>query len=1036
MLSKHLTGKRLALTLAAGLLFFAFNGAQAQNKTIRGVVVDASNEPLIGASVQEKGTSNGVITDLDGNYTLTVDPESMLVISYIGCETLEIKASDVPATIRLKNDLESLQETVVIGYGTQKKVNLTGAVSAASGDDMKKRPVANTATMLQGLMPGLRITSDRGQPGDENVQIRVRGQGTYSNAGSNPLVLINGVEGDIATLDPNIIESVSVLKDAASASIYGSRAANGVILVTTKDGSENPDKFNITYNGNFASHTPTTMLDLIWDSPTYMKYYNIARINSGAAASAYTDEQIAAYTNATDKTAYPSFNWLDWFINPAFVQTHNVNISGSSGKTSYNASATALDQPGTEQGQAYKRYNVALDLTSRLNDWMRFGMYFSASRSNRQQTRQGDTDALLSAISQAPTYMPWFFVDGTEYYTYKAYPNEGGNKNMYAIVKEQTFKTSINTDVNAQGWLEISPVKGLTWYNKGAVRYRQKQEKDWRYASGSSVYYYHSHDWAQQLNTGGDGLDDEMDYSTYLNFYSTLKYDLASASKNHEASLMAGYSVESYRYDYLHAYRQDFDFPLHEIDAGTTKTVDTGGNAEEWGLVSAFFRANCSYKQRYLLEANVRYDGSSRIAKANRWGWFPSVSAGWRVTEEDFIKDSAASSWLNNFKIRASYGLLGNQSIDLYSYYSTVSTGLDYSFDNDQLTSGIAQTSISNENLKWETTALADAGFDLTLFRGLNVTFDWYHKRTYGILRQAQGNALLALDAPYINGGEMVNRGVELSVSYADRVKNGFFEGLEYNAGFYVEHTKNILTKYGSDEISSGLIYREGEPYGSFYMLEAIGIFADQAEIDASPKQYNDKTEPGDIKYLDWDNDNDIDDDDRHIVGNRFPQLEYSINLSANWKGFDLSLMGQGVQGVNHYADHWGVRAFRQGTPISQENINGMWTEENPYNAKYPKLYYDNMGGTKNNRTSTYYLFDGSYFRLKNLTFGYTLPANLTRRFWVDRLRFYFSGDNLVTFTKFPQGGDPERNYTSKNNTRLVYYPQNKIYSLGVNLTF
>lgn len=1034
MIAKKFIPRIMSLITVALLLANVTAVAQTSIK-VSGQVKNA-NESLIGVSVIEKGTTNGVATDSEGKYNITVDSNAILEFSCIGYVTKQYRLDELPSIVNLEEDSQSLEGVVFVGYGTQKKVNLTGAVSAVSGEDMTKRPVANTTTMLQGMMPGLRITSDRGMPGSENVQIRVRGQGTYSPAGSNPLVLINGVEGDLSTLDPNLIESVSVLKDAASASIYGSRAANGVILITTKNGSQTPETINVTYNGNFAVHTPTTMLDLIWDSPTYMRYYNIARTNSKATSYCYSDEQIAAYTNPSDKIEYPSYNWLDWFINPAFVQTHNLSVSGSLGKTSYNASLSALEQPGTERGQNYRRYNAALDLSSRINDFLLFGMYFSGSRSYRQQTRQGDTDALLSVISQAPTYRPYFYADGIKYYTYKAYTTEGNNKNMYAIIDTETFCKYVNTDVNAQAWLEVTPINGLTWYNKGAIRYSQEHSKDWRDSSSSSVYYYHTHDWAMQLNTGGDGLDDVMHYSTYLNFYSTLKYDFTSNSRDHEASVMAGYNIESYRYDYLSAYRQDFPFPLHEIDAGSTSTVSTGGNANEWGLVSIFFRGDYSYKQRYLLEVNARYDGSSRISKSNRWGWFPSASAGWRVTEEPFMKNLGVGNWLNSFKIRGSYGILGNQSIGLYSYYSTVSTGQDYSFDNNALLTGGAQTSISNENLKWETTSIADVGFDATLFKGMNITFDWYNKKTYDILRTAQGNAILALDAPYVNGGEMVNKGIEISINYANRINSGIFEGLEYNLGVYGEHTKNILTKYGSDEISKGLIYSEGHPYGSFYMLEEIGIFADQDEINNSPKQYNDKTEPGDIKYRDYNKDGVINDDDRHIVGHRYPMVEYSLNLSANWKGFDISIMGQGVQGVNHYADGWGIRPFRQGSPISKDYIKHMWTEDNPYNAKYPKLYYDNMGGTKNNRASTYYLHDGSYFRLKNLTFGYTVPQKVTRKINVEKVRFYFSGDNILTFTKFPQGGDPERNYTSNTSTRLVYYPQNKIYSLGVNLTF
>lgn len=1013
-----------------------------QSSVVKGVVKDSNGEPLLGVNVLVKGTTIGAVTDIDGNFSFEAPAGCTLVISYIGFESQEVKVKgNAPLNIILKEDSEALDEVVVIGYGTQKKVNLTGAVSAVTGEEIAKRPVSNTSTMLQGQMPGLRITSDKGQPGNESVQMRVRGQGTYSSAGSNPLVLINGVEGDLATLDPNIIESVSVLKDAASASIYGSRAANGVILITTKNGSEMKERVSVRYNGNFAVHNPTTLLDLIWDSPTYMKYFNMAKENSGSPITErYTQEMIDAYTNPTDPQKYPSFNWLDYMFDPAFVQQHNVNVSGTIGKTSYNASLSMLNQPGTMKGQEYQRYNASLDLTSQVNDWVKIGMYFTGSRSYRQETRQGDTDAYLSTISQAPTYMPWLPDDGSgiKRYTSKAYTFESNNKNMVAIAETENFKKYVNTDANVQAWAEIKPFKGLTWYTKGAIRYKAQHYKDWG-AIPTPIYFYHDGTQNGTLNTNGTGLTSNMEYSTYVNLYTYLKYDWLSSNKDHSLSAMAGYSLESYRYDVLQGYRQDYDFPLHELNAGNSSVQTNSGSSQEWGLVSGFFRLNYGFKDRYLVELNARYDGSSRIASQSRWGVFPSFSLGWRVTEEEWMKD-LQWDWLNSLKLRGSWGLLGNQNIDLYSYYALVSTGKDYGFNNTDLSSGVAQTAISNQNLKWETTAIGDFGADLTLFNGFNVTFDWYKKRTYDILRKAQGNALLGLDAPYINDGEMVNKGIEVSLGYNGYVRDGFFEGLSYNANVYFDRSRNTLTKYGADYITNGLICSEGLPYESFYGYKAIGIFKDDDEVRNSPKQFNDNTQAGDIKYADISGpdgvpDNVVDEYDRTVIGNRFPNFEYSVSLGASWKGFDLSLLGQGVSGVDHYASGWGLRPFYQGTPISQDYIDNMWTEEHT-NAKYPRLYFADMGGTKNQRESTYWLYDGSYFCLKNLTFGYTLPKALTQKAKIQRLRVYFSGDNLLTFTKFPQGGDPERNYNSTKGTRLVYYPQNRIISFGINLDF
>lgn len=1020
------------------LVLFQVVYVAAQELTARGRIVDQKGSPLIGVTVVGIDKTNGVISDIDGNFTIQCTKGTKLKFSFIGYTDVVETASENFMNITMKEDVQALDEVVVVGYGTQKKVNLTGAVSAVTGEDLSKRPVSNTSTMLQGQMPGLRVTSDKGLPGAENVQIRVRGQGTYSSAGSNPLVLINGVEGDLTTLDPNMIESVSVLKDAASASIYGSRAANGVILITTKNGGAK-DKISVTYNGNYAVHTPTNLLDLVWDSPTYMKYFNLAKDNSGAPATdRYSSEMIEAYTSPADPIQYPSFDWVDYMFNPAFVQQHNISLAGTVGKTSYNASLSMINQPGTLKAHSYERYNASLDLKSELSSWFKFGMYFAGSRGYRQQTRLGDQDAYLSIISQAPTYMPWLPDDGSgiRKYTFKAYQFEGNNKNMVGIIETENFQNTVSTDLNAQAWFEISPFKGLTWYGKGAVRYNHNHTKDWR-AQTTPVYWYHTGEVASNLNTGGTGLSSNMNYSTYANFYTYLKYDWTSPGKAHDVSLMAGYNLETYRYDNVGAYRQYYDFPLHEINAGTAAVQTNEGGSNEWGLVSGFFRANYSFKQRYLLEVNARYDGSSRIAEDSRWGLFPSFSLGWRVTEEEWLKN-LNWSWLNNLKLRGSYGILGNQNIDLYSYYPILTTGRDYSFDNASLTSGVAQTKFSNVDLKWETTAIGDFGVELTVFDGFNVTFDWYKKRTYDILRRAQRNSLFSLDAPYINSGEMLNKGIELSLSYNGYVNSGKMKGLSYTAGVFFDHSRNELTKYGSDYISSGTICREGLPYQSFYMLEAIGIFKDEADVANSPKQYNDNTLPGDIKYKDISGpdgqpDGVINDYDRTVIDGRFPDLEYSVNLGASWKGVDISLLGQGVQGVKHYATDWGVIPFKQGSPVTWDYIENMWTEDNP-NGKYPRLYYNDMGGVKNTRVSSYYLHNGSYFRLKNLTIGYTIPQELTRKIKIEKLRLYFSGDNLLTITKFPQGGDPERNYTSAQGTRLVYYPQNRILSFGVNL--
>ena len=1008
-------------------------GVNQEGKKITGTIVDAQGIPVIGANVLVEGTTNGSITDMDGKFMIEdVVEGAQLRISYIGYKDQIVSVtSKSDYAITLKEDSQALDELVVVGFGTQKKLNLTGAVTAVSGEEMTRRPVVNTATMLQGQVPGLRVNSATGTPGDESTTFRIRGQGTFSDAGSDPLVLVNGVPGDISHLDPSVIESVSVLKDAASAAIYGARAANGVILVTTKEGADVRDgKAHIAYHGNVGLYTPTRMYDLVTNSAEYMELYNLAQKNSGLG-NAYTQEMIDAYRNGNGSAEYPNFDWLDYMLNTAVVQNHNLSIAGNAGKTTYNVSLNFVNQPGTLRGFDYLKYNATVNLTSQITDFIKIGTYTSLMYGDREQPRQGQEDVLLSTLSQAPTYMPWLPDDGTgeTKWTSSAYSFESHNKNMPAIIGTDTKKTFQDFDINAQLWLEVNLAKGLTWHTKGAARLQSGKTKEWG-GSDVPVYNYHTGEQAGYLDRGSNGFTVEDTRRFYTNLYTYLKYDVSTADQNHNFSIMAGYNQESEKYETVKAYRKDYAFDLPVINAGSQANWSNEGAEEEWAIMSVFGRFNYNYKERYLFEANMRYDGTSRISSENRWGIFPSFSIGWRLTEEDFVKN-LNWSWLNNFKVRASWGQLGNQNIGLYPYQAMIESVNNYPFDKTNETVAYQQKAYANRDIKWETTTITDVGVDMQVFDGLNVTFDWYKKVTSDILRSSQVSALLGMTAPTVNNGEVQNTGIEVAFNYSNMIQSGIFEGLQYNAGFYFDRSRNKLTQFGAEEIDNYYLRREGLPYNEYYMLECIGIFATEEEIANSPKQFNDNTLPGDLKYKDQNGDNVIDNNDRIPMGGRFPDFEYSVNLGASWKGFDLSLTGQGVDGKKFYTNEWGMYPFRQGSAPTKEYVEGMWTEENPYNAKFPRLYFDDFGGNKNTRPNSYFLQNASYFRLKNLTFGYTLPKQWTDKVKMSRVRIYFSGDNLVTFTKF-YGLDPER----ETDGRAAQYPQNKICSFGVNVEF
>lgn len=1004
---------------------------------VTGRVIDAAHEPVIGASVTEIGTSNGTITDLNGNFLLNLSSkDASIVISYIGYQTQETKIILGKAmNIVLLEDAQTLDEVVVVGYGTQKKVNLTGAVSAVSGKEMTKRPVMNAANMLQGQIPGLRVVQSSGQPGAESATFRVRGQGTYSDAGSDPLILINGVPGSLSTLDPNIIESVSVLKDAASASIYGSRAANGVVLVTTKKGSlsSTGKNFSAVYSGNFSIYTPTKMLNTITNSAEYMTLFNQAKKNSGKSG-IYAEKDIQLYRENGGTDQYPNFDWVDYMFNPTFVQNHNVALSGNSEKTTYNISLNLADQPGTMRGFEFKRYNFSVDLASQLTKWLKVGTYIGANYNDRNEPRNGASDAFLCTLAQAPTAMPWLPNDptGITRYTFAAYPTiEQSNKNMLAMSAFGINTQRKTFDLNGQFFIELTPFKGFKWHTKLAGRLYDEKMKDW---SGTKVplYNYHTGEIVRNMDLGGGfipGLAVQDDQTVYTNLYSFMEYKISFADLDHNLTLMAGYNQEKNTQDVLWAKRIDYQFELPELNAGSNEKRENSGYKNQWAIMSGFFRLNYDYKGIYLAEVNARYDGTSRIASESRWGLFPSFSLGYRMTEEKYMK-KLKLNWLTNLKLRGSWGQLGNQNIGLYPYQALVNLTDSYSFDNSTLTQGVAQTAYVNRSLIWETTTIADLGADLTLFNRLNIVFDWYSKKTTDILRGAQVSSFIGLDAPIVNNGEMINKGFELSVNWNDYIKKGIFRGLQYNAGFYLDRSRNELSKFGEEEKKDNTILREGIPYNSYYMLKSVGIFADQAEIDASPKQFSDNTKPGDIKYWDADGNGKIDYEDRVVIDGRFPDFEYSFHGGLSWKGFDLSVMFQGVQGISAYVGAGaGVAPFAQGSIITKEYIDGMWTEQSPYGAKNPRLYFADMGGSRNTRSSSYYLRDASYLRLKNLAFGYTFPVQWTQKAAIQKLRLFFSGDNLLTFTDY-EGLDPE------NGDSFLKYPQNKIFSFGINVEF
>ncbi|WP_162304426.1 TonB-dependent receptor [Maribellus luteus] len=996
-----------------------------QQKTLSGTVTDNSGQPLPGVTVVIKGTTQGTITNADGKYLLADIPDNAtLIYSFVGMKAQEILYSG-QQTLNVKLTPESIgiDEVVAIGYGVQKKANLTGAVAAVNGDDLVKRPVSNTASTLQGRLPGLSVTQGTGQPGSEGIRFRVRGLGTFSGAGADPLVIIDGIAGNINTINPLDIESVSILKDAASAAIYGARAANGVILVTTKTGTKN--QFKLTYDINYGVHSPTKLLDVITNSAEYMELKNEAITNSGLPDSRkYPQETIDLYKNATDRNLYPNYDWLDLIFNPALAYSHNLNFSGGTAKSSFNSSLNYTNQDGIMMGFDFEKVTFSFNSKTEITNNIRFGTNSNIFFSNTNAFVNAASDMYLSTLAQAPMYGPTI-ADGSGRYTFKAYGQDENNKNTYAVAKEATNNTR-KYNVNTSIWLEFTLAKDLIWHTKAAVNGNFSKGKIFRPLVPQ--YNYLTGDFATNLNVGGTqkslSITDKNDILTTV--YSHLSY--TKTINEHSFSALAGYNQEAYKYEELSGYRQGFPGNnLHEINAGASDGQTTGGTAYEWAIQSLFGRFNYNFKDRYLFEANMRYDGTSRLQTDYRWGVFPSFSAGWRISEESFMEHFTL---LDNLKLRLSWGKLGNQNIGTYPYQELINLGPDYTFDNASISSGAAPSRIANRQISWEKTAVWDAGVDFSVFENkLEFNFDWYKKVTSDILRGSQVSGTLGLSAPTINDGEVTNKGIELNLTYRDQLSNG----LKYSVNANFSRNRNELTKFGNEEIGETTILREGLPYGTFYLYKWIGIFQDETEVQNSPKQpYN--PSPGDLKYADISGpdgkpDGQIDAHDRIEVDGAYANFEYAFNLNAEYKNFFFSAFFQGVEGIKFFVNGWGFEPFRQGS-VPTTDWRNRWTETNKTN-EMPKIYIAGSTPSISGLNSTYFLKDASYLRLKNIQFGYTFNQPWLEKAKISKIRLYFSGDNLLTITQYPYL-DPERT----SGGRFVDYPQNKIYSLGATITF
>ncbi len=973
-----------------------------QDITVRGNVKDKINQPLVGVSVSEKGTKNIVTTNTDGNYAITVkSSESTLTFSYIGYVTKEVKVSSSNLNVLLEEDLVSLNDVVIVGYGTQKKENLTGSISTVSSEDLVKRPVMRATAALQGLAPGLTIIQRSGQPGSDGASIRIRGVGTLGD--SSPLVLIDGVEGSLDGVDANDIASISVLKDAASASIYGSRAANGVILVTTKSGIG--AKLSVGYNSFFGWQKFTELPEYA-DGYTYMSKLNEAYRNMGKTplySDAYLQDYLANKVSKPDQ--YPDTDWQKAvYSDNGAVQNHYLSVSGGE-KVNIHSSFGYQDQKGVIPHYSSKRYSFRLNAKMNILANLQATVLLNG-RHSPIHTPANIDDIIIGVNRTAPIYAAQFS-DGR----YGAALN-GFNP----LAQINAGGTGVNTYDNFRSTFQANyqPITGMDLELSFTPEFNLSGGK--RFTKALETFEYDSQTPAFTVPTRTT-----LTQSHSKSWENTLRL-LGRYSKefgDHSFKLLAGFEQIDYNMENMVAGREGFPFTdYQQLDAGSIEFMTNSGSAAQWALRSAFSRLNYSFKNKYLLEANIRLDGSSRFYEGYKWGTFPSFSAGWRISQEEFLKDS---KFISEMKLRASWGKLGNQLIGNYPFASVIDLSQSFIYGAGPVSGG-SQLDMANTFITWESTTSSNIGLDVGLWNNrVDFTFDYYVRNTSDILLKLPIPALIGQVEPYQNAGKVKNTGWDFAINYNQAINN-----FKFRVGLNLSDVKNEVVdlKGAGPIISSYNINDEGLPINSMYGYKALGLFQSQEEIDSSPKQIGIYA-PGDIKYFDANGDGTIGSDDRVPIGNAIPRYTYGLNFNAEFKGFDFSFLIQGTGKADVLLNNDAAWAFYNAGKIKTWQLDS-WTPQNT-GASYPRLIAER---THNNyENSSYWVYNASYIRLKNVQLGYTLPKSLMNRLPLNKVRIFATADNLWTRHQMPQGWDPER-----PNGNATTYPITSTYTFGINV--
>ena len=989
--------------------------AQQQAKTVTGTVTDVSGEPIIGANIRIKGTTTGTITDIDGNFSIEAEPQSVIEVSYIGYLTQETVINN-QKSIRflLKEDTKTLDEVVVIGYGVQKKADLTGSVANINTEKLNTQSNANIGQALQGKIAGVDIVSQGGAPGS-GTRIMVRGIGTLNNA--SPLYIVDGMYmNSIDHINPNDIASIDVLKDASSAAIYGSRAANGVIIVTTKEGSNTEGKPIIDLSVNLGISTASKFLDML-DAKGWAEVTTIARQAIGKPA----------LDMATDLANKPDNDWQDIMFRPALMQNYNLAVKGGGKYSTYYTGLGYFNQDGIVKGTNYQRYNIQSK-----NDYKR-GIFsagtnliisFSHDKPLHQELRGGMIGTILQSVPTLEKY------DDTR---------EGGYGGTYgdvvniphplAIIDDNIMdRYNENVKIFANLYAQIELFKGL--------KYKLNLTPDFSFERYKN--YLNKYDFGLATNSITQ-LTERQRRRRNILVENLLTFDRTFGE--HKISALAGYTYQDSRFRHIQAYGEGLPQGLEEIDAATTNRSNEG-NSWRSVLTSILGRVFYSYQNKYLFTATIRRDGSSKFGKNNRYGYFPSFSLGWNVAEEKFMENV---HWLDQLKLRGGYGVLGNQEIDNYQYSSTITTGINYPDGNGGLLQGAFPKNFANPDIKWEETAMTNVGIDFMAFNNrLSLTADYYVKNTKDILLTvpipiSSGGA----NDPIRNAGKIRNNGFEFNLGWMDQPNPDISYGINLIGSF----NKNKVIAMGSESgsIKGGSTNpnittsetKAGYPIGGYWLISTAGYFNSQEEVDAyakDGKKIQPAAEPGDIKFVDANNDGVINDDDRVFQGSPFPDFTFALNGNMRYKNFDLSIGLQGVLGNKIYnATRQTLEDVTKGSNFLASCLD-YWTPENK-NASHPRLTWDDPN--RNTRAeSDRYLENGSYLRLRSVQLGYTFPQTWFKGA-IQHARVYINAENLFTITSY-SGYSPDVNADNANYRGFdnFIYPTNRTFMLGLNVTF